>query len=995
MSDEEQSVSSSTYSSDGEEAEEELELDEYGEAEPEAEGEGEGEAEGDDADADAEADADPDAEPDNEGEVEGADGEGEGEESDEDDEDVDASTESSDEEEEEELDADDAEGDDDLEDDGGDLEAALENMEAMDDEQQDEEMARARLEVPAPAEKQATATQLRRKLFCTPQPYPRSYAIDPICALPHPVATSCLASSVCMTYLATGSEDGFVRCYDFFAGVNGKTFLTAPQRHHCGIGEGTMKAGVLKMWWENYAPNANTTAMSLVGTGVGLGGSVKNENGGEDKSLSPVHSMIMQGDALWSLSGTATGHVNLTTIRHEPGKTHHTFSAHNKGPVSCLALTPDEHGFFSAGWDGDTKACQIVRVFGASQQRDTSSQVVSLGLRPQVPISQANAHNEVPNADLFSIGFDDGNGGILPSNSLRDPNDDGDSHSSSSDNSLFGDDDDDDDSGDDGDNSPKQSKTARRKLTGRSDRPNGIPSAASGSGRSSVTQSPDLLMTAYIDGQVLLWDRRASPQSKPLRLEMGEKSPPWCVSYKSDKMTGDHCSAFPPSLYSTPPPTVASILTHAHQPIVERSALYYPISTVNRVTRTQLDMIRQPNPTNAAATASKMARPAEYGSALPQRPPLDGMRSYSQSTSGSSSPSLSDSDPRSGSPASSMSSMSSTSTINSDRADAFFRTVCGRELNTMNTAYVLPADDAEIKRLEQEHRLLKFVLNSNYVGNIGEVLASSKASDKRIIDCGTGSGLWCIEVAEEFPKAVVIGVDLAPIQPREVPPNCSFELFDLDGQQLPYPDCYFDVIHVRSVYTGIRNYPLFLRECARVLRKNGLIILAEADTTPLTDNKRVMSAESAPGWTALWNEYRRGLLLNGFDVTIPTRLRALLQEIPCFKDNIVAQEALVPIGFWPKEDYVIDRFPALLHPQNPPYIHDVVDQTLLTIGQLSWMNQDSLLPALIPHLVTVNGLSEAQAQKLVELAQKDLYFPQIRPFVCWHFAYSRKSQTVR
>ncbi|KAG8878850.1 hypothetical protein FRB98_005964 [Tulasnella sp. 332] len=516
--------------------------------------------------------------------------------------------------------------------------------------------------------------------------------------------------------------------------------------------------------------------------------------------------------------------------------------------------------------------------------------------------------------------------------------------------------------------------------------------------------------------------------------------------YKSDKMTGDHCSAFPPSLYSTPPPTVASILTHAHQPIVERSALYYPISTVNRVTRTQLDMIRQPNPTNAAATASKMARPAEYGSALPQRPPLDGMRSYSQSTSGSSSPSLSDSDPRSGSPASSMSSMSSTSTINSDRADAFFRTVCGRELNTMNTAYVLPADDAEIKRLEQEHRLLKFVLNSNYVGNIGEVLASSKASDKRIIDCGTGSGLCganslpspyssllpfdmalsltprqshlmrdqteflttppfpcgptpshnrCIEVAEEFPKAVVIGVDLAPIQPREVPPNCSFELFDLDGQQLPYPDCYFDVIHVRSVYTGIRNYPLFLRECARVLRKNGLIILAEADTTPLTDNKRVMSAESAPGWTALWNEYRRGLLLNGFDVTIPTRLRALLQEIPCFKDNIVAQEALVPIGFWPKEDYVIDRFPALLHPQNPPYIHDVVDQTLLTIGQLSWMNQDSLLPALIPHLVTVNGLSEAQAQKLVELAQKDLYFPQIRPFVCWHFAYSRKSQTVR
>lgn len=59
------------------------------------------------------------------------------------------------------------------------------------------------------------------------------------------------------------------------------------------------------------------------------------------------------------------------------------------------------------------------------------------------------------------------------------------------------------------------------------------------------------------------------------------------------------------------------------------------------------------------------------------------------------------------------------------------------------------------------------------------------------------------------------------------------------------------------------------------------------------------------------------------------------------------------------------------------------------------MNQDNLLPALIPSLVSANGMSEAQAKKLVERAQKDLYFPQIRPYVCWHFAYAKKSNTVR
>lgn len=308
MSDDEQSVSSSTYSSDAEEEE----IEEYADAEAEGEGEAEGDGDGEDVDGEAENDGDAEAEGEGDADAEAPEGEGEGEESD--DEDEDGSDSSSDEDEEEDAELDDAEGDDDLEDDAGDLEAALENMEAMDDEAPDEEMITARKarafirydrvspskskcntvspptapDVPVPAVKQATATQLRRKLFVTPQPYPKSYGIDPVCALPHPVATHCLAASLCMTYLCTGSEDGFVRCYDFFAGINGKTYLTAPQRHHCGIGEGTAKAGVLKMWWENYAPADKTMGEDA-----------------DERTLSPVHCMAMQGDALWSLSGTA------------------------------------------------------------------------------------------------------------------------------------------------------------------------------------------------------------------------------------------------------------------------------------------------------------------------------------------------------------------------------------------------------------------------------------------------------------------------------------------------------------------------------------------------------------------------------------------------------------------------------------------------------------------------------------------------------------------
>lgn len=43
--------------------------------------------------------------------------------------------------------------------------------------------------------------------------------------------------------------------------------------------------------------------------------------------------------------------------------------------------------------------------------------------------------------------------------------------------------------------------------------------------------SPDLLMTAFIDGQVILWDRRANSSGKGVgRLWMSDNTPPWCLS---------------------------------------------------------------------------------------------------------------------------------------------------------------------------------------------------------------------------------------------------------------------------------------------------------------------------------------------------------------------------------------------------------------------------------------------------------------------------------
>ncbi|KAF5380899.1 hypothetical protein D9615_004003 [Tricholomella constricta] len=301
-----------------------------------------------------------------------------------------------------------------------------------------------------------------------------------------------------------------------------------------------------------------------------------------------------------------------------------------------------------------------------------------------------------------------------------------------------------------------------------------------------------------------------------------------------------------------------------------------------------------------------------------------------------------------------------------DDDSEFFRTVHGRSLNTLNSRYMLPADRDEVKRSELHHRLLQFVFEGrNYIGPVKEALQFGQ--QRRILDLGTGGGFWAIDMADNFPRAEVIGIDLAPIQPRTVPPNCTFELCDLDQWSIPYPDNHFDFIHARSIHTGIRDYPRFLEEINRLLRPGGLVLLIEPSLVPIADGKPATEYPNGTGlhgWFTLWETYRACLKTQGIDTTVPQRLVELLAATDAF-EKITVQDGNIPVGFWPSDPHS------------------------LTVGQLQWMDYELFLPALKPFFLS-SGIPEAKAERIIADAQRDLYYPSFSPSTQLHIVYASK-----
>lgn len=78
----------------------------------------------------------------------------------------------------------------------------------------------------------------------------------------------------------------------------------------------------------------------------------------------------------------------------------------------------------------------------------------------------------------------------------------------------------------------------------------------------------------------------------------------------------------------------------------------------------------------------------------------------------------------------------------------------------------------------------------------GRLLFAPIKENAKVLDIGTGTGIWAIEFARQFPETTVIGTDISLIQPTDnLPPNCRFEREDAEDSWMF--DSPFDFIRWR------------------------------------------------------------------------------------------------------------------------------------------------------------------------------------------------------
>ncbi|KAL4731599.1 hypothetical protein ACLX1H_000574 [Fusarium chlamydosporum] len=144
---------------------------------------------------------------------------------------------------------------------------------------------------------------------------------------------------------------------------------------------------------------------------------------------------------------------------------------------------------------------------------------------------------------------------------------------------------------------------------------------------------------------------------------------------------------------------------------------------------------------------------------------------------------------------------------------------------------------------------------------------------KRVLDVGTGGGIWALEFAQKHPYCSVLGVDIDPVQPPYTKSNCTFKTMDITQDWDFAGGGNFDFIHIRQL-GDINDKQKLVRSAFENLRPGGWVELTEWIALVQSPNHS-LNGTAFRKWNDLLEE---GLQSFGTTLKYPEKFKSLLQD---------------------------------------------------------------------------------------------------------------------
>ncbi|KJZ78577.1 hypothetical protein HIM_01968 [Hirsutella minnesotensis 3608] len=208
--------------------------------------------------------------------------------------------------------------------------------------------------------------------------------------------------------------------------------------------------------------------------------------------------------------------------------------------------------------------------------------------------------------------------------------------------------------------------------------------------------------------------------------------------------------------------------------------------------------------------------------------------------------------------------------------------------------YAFPNDETEQYCDNLKHSLIIHLCEGRYFyAPCREVFQKGA----QILDLGTGTGKWCMEMADCYPNSRFHGMDLSPIQPDWVPENVEFFVDDIEHVNgWTYPDDTFDYIHIRHTLHSIKDRPELWKRVYDHLKPGGYVEVQEFQYVPACDDT---SCDGPYAWRDFLRYLEAGLeglgsQLNSIQSAEDELRAAGFKQLRC-------QNLKCPVGPWAKK----------------------------------------------------------------------------------------------